>query len=202
MKIAICVIAIFLVLACTSSLLALEQPTRAELEQYIRDGSLYARIRNAYALENNLVAPELVWSLRHRLERLRMPPGAKTEGEIYERLGLPPATTNTLKSKGTVKVFALLLSFPDFPSSQSPTSITTKLFGDGEGDYPRESLRNYYRRASYNTLEIGGSVLGWYTPSYSRTSMAMTSAARESLIKEALEYYDSLGHDFSQYDND
>lgn len=32
--------------------------------------------------------------------------------------------------------------------------------------------------------------------------MAQTVAAREALIKEALSYFDSQGHDFSQYDND
>ena len=189
-------------LLCASAAWALEPPTKAQLEQYARDGSLAWRVQNAYTLGNHLIAPGLVTDLRTRLERLRsarMPGGNDAFGQT---LGLPPGTTNTLKSKGTVQVLALLISFSDYPAVNGVETITSKLFGDGDGGRPYESLRNYYRRASYNQLEIQGSVLGWYTPSYPRASMPMTTAARQALIKEALTYFHDRGHDFSQYDND
>ncbi|MCX6563480.1 MAG: M6 family metalloprotease domain-containing protein [Candidatus Aminicenantes bacterium] len=189
-------------LLCASAAWALEPPTRAQLEQYARDGSLAWRVQNAYTLGNHLIPPGLVTDLRTRLDRLRsarMPGGNDAFGRT---LGLPPGTTNTLKSKGTVKVLALLISFSDYPAVNGVEAITSKLFGDGDGGRPYESLRNFYRRASYNQLEIQGSVLGWYSPSYTRAGMPMTTTARQALIKEALTYFHDRGHDFSQYDND
>ena len=189
-------------LVCLSPAWALEPPSREQLEQYQRDGTLSLRMMNALALGNHLIAPDLAKSFAYRIACQRLSMAGKSPAEIQRLLGLPPGTTNVLKSKGTPKIFALLISFPDYPNSQSLDSIYGKIFGDGAGDWPKESLRNYYRRASYNRLEIQGAVLGWYRPAYTRASMAQTGTARENLIKEALTYFDSQGHDFSQYDND
>jgi len=191
-----------LLLVCFSSAAALEPPTKDQFEQYQKDGSLYKRILNALALGNQLVAPELVLNLKYKLSVMELLREGRSRAEIAKLLGLPPGTSNVLKSKGTPKIFALLISFPDYPANESPDSINTKIFGNGEGEWPRESLHNYYWRSSYNTLDIQGTVLGWYQPSYTRAGMPQTAAARENLIKEALTYFDNQGHDFSQYDND
>ncbi len=191
-----------LLLVCFSSAAALEPPTKDQLEQYQRDGSLYKRILNALALGNHLVAPELVLNLKYKLSVMELLREGRSRAEIAKLLGLPPGTSNVLKSKGTPKIFVLLISFPDYPANESPDSINTKIFGNGAGEWPRESLHNYYWRSSYNTLDIQGTVLGWYQPSYTRAGMPQTVAARENLIKEALAYFDNQGHDFSQYDND
>lgn len=180
---------------------ALQPPTRAEIESYLRDGSYAWRLQNALALGNHIVEPALVESLRARLERLRSQGGRRTERQ-EGILDLPSGRKGGLPTKGNVKVFALLLDFSDYPSTQTQAAIHERLFGNGDIDYPRESLRNYYRRASYSALDIGGATLGWYRPAYTRASMAMTTAARESLIREALLAYDAAGHDFSVYDND
>ena len=192
---------ITLVLGAFASAAALEPPTRAELDQYLRDGSYAWRLRNALALGNHLVEPALVENLRLRVGRLRGGEGRRVERQAGVD-ALPSGRRGGLPTKGNVKVFALLLDFPDYPSTQTREVIQERLFGDGDIDYPRESLRNYYRRASYNALEIGGAVLGWYRPAYARASISMTAAAREGLIREALEFYDRAGHDFSVYDND
>jgi M6 family metalloprotease-like protein len=107
-----------------------------------------------------------------------------------------------MPTKGTVKILALLIAFNDYPAVSPAATIATRLFGDGQGGVPFDSLRNYYRRSSYNQLEIQGDVLGWYTTAYARSTVTETDAGRQSLIKEALNYYDQQGHDFSQYDND
>jgi len=191
-----------LLLVCFSSAAALEPPTKGQFEQYQRDGSLYKRILNALALGNHLVAPELVLNLKYKLSVMELLREGRSRAEIAKLLGLPPGTSNVLKSKGTPKIFALLISFPDYPANESPDSINTKIFGNGAAEWPRESLHNYYWRSSYNMLDIQGTVLGWYQPSYARAGMPQTVAARENLIKEALAYFDNQGHDFSQYDND
>jgi M6 family metalloprotease-like protein len=177
--------------------LGLEPPAAAEVDLYKRDGTFAQRLAKARALGNHLVDPLLVHGLRTRLQTSLFAPGQAPEG-----LTLPSGRRGGLPAKGSVKVFALLLDFADFPAVNDIPTITSKLFGDGDTGYPYESVRNYYRRASYNMLEIGGSVLGWYRPAYTRASMPMTTAAREALIKEALTYFDAQGHDFSRYDND
>ncbi len=177
--------------------LSLEPPTAAEIELYKRDGTFAQRLANALALGNHVVDPLLVQSLRTRLRTSWQVPGETPAG-----LALPSGRRGGLPAKGSVKVFALLIDFADYPAVNGVPTITSKLFEDGDTGYPYESLRNYYRRASYNMLEIGGSVLGWYRPAYTRASMPMTPAARESLIKEALTHFDAQGHDFSRYDND
>jgi M6 family metalloprotease-like protein len=185
------------------SALALEPPARGELDRYRLDGTFAARLRNAEAFGNQLVAPELVSDLRLRLTRARLGTSrAAGSGDPSGALSLPSGTRNVLPSKGSDKVFALLIQFPDYPAVNAKETIASKIFGDGDTGWPYESLRNYYRRASYGTLEIGGNVLGWYTPSYTRASMPQTTAAREAVIKEALTYFHDRGQSFASFDND
>jgi M6 family metalloprotease-like protein len=182
---------------------ALEPPTKEQLEKYKRDGSLAARIADAKALGNHLVSEGLVTRAHDKLKRMFLQMEGVTPSEIDQILAPPPAWRG-MPTSGTVKVLALLIAFSDYPPNSSDTvsSIQSKLFGDGAGGAPYESLRNYYRRSSYNKLEIQGNVLGWYTTSYPRSDVVETTGGRENLIKEALDYYDRQGHDFAQYDND
>jgi hypothetical protein len=115
-----------LLLVCFSSAAALEPPTKDQFEQYQRDGSLYKRILNALALGNHLVAPELVLNLKYKLSVMELLREGRSRAEIAKLLGLPPGTSNVLKSKGTPKIFVLLISFPDYPANESPYSINTK----------------------------------------------------------------------------
>jgi hypothetical protein len=199
-------VAVFLGLAIflgSSAGWALEPPGPGELARYLRDGSLAWRLQMARELGNDVVAPALIHNMNITLERLRLEQAGLSEAQIQAIIpSFPSGRKPALKSKGTVKVFALLIDFLDYPSSQSAASINGKLFGDGDGNWPYESLRNYYRRSSYNQLEIQGTTLGWYRPAYTRASIAQTYTARENLIKEALNYYHSHGQDFSQFDND
>lgn len=116
----------------------------------------------------------------------------------------PPLALRGMPTTGTVKVFALLIAFSDYPPVTSAEVINQKLFGPEnttDPAYPYESLRAYYQRSSYNKLDIQGDVLGWYVASYPRSTVMETTEGRENLIKEALDYFVSQGHDFSQYDS-
>jgi M6 family metalloprotease-like protein len=176
--------------------LALEKPSPAEVARYRRDGSLAARRQRAFDLGNHRVKPGLVADAAYRL---RLDQWRK--GLLLERPTPPPAWKG-MPTKGNVKILALLVAFSDYAPTNSALSIDGKLYGDGTAAAPYESVRNYYRRASFNQLEIGGTTLGWYTTAYPRSSVAQTRAGREALIKEALNSFNSAGHDFSQYDND
>ncbi len=194
-----------LVVICLLSFLkpasALQPPTAAQLEEYRRDGTLPARIANAKALGNHIVSEDLAARAQYKLKRLLLQSEGVPSSEIDQILAPPPAWRG-MPTTGTVKVLALLIAFSDYPSITQAAAIQSKLFGDGSGGYPYESLRNYYRRSSYNKLEIQGNVLGWYTTAYPRSNVPQTTQGRQNLIKEALNYYDGLGHDFTQYDND
>lgn len=180
---------------------ALEPPSKADLEQYLRDGTLFLRQRNAWILGNHLIDTGLVQDFRARLAGFRPGAGPLPMKQDIRSAGLPGGKRG-LPTKGSVKIFTLLIDFPDYPAAQSRDTIDARLFGAGDIDWPRESLRSYYRRSSYNMLDIGGTTLGWYRAGYVRSGMAMTTAAREMLIKEALLSFEAKGHDFSVYDND
>ena len=107
-----------------------------------------------------------------------------------------------MPTTGNVKVLALLIDFSDYPGANLASTFESKLFGEGDGGIPWDSLKNYYARSSYDQLAISGNVLGWYRASDPRSEVVETDAGREALIMEALSYYDAQGHDFSQYDND
>ena len=192
-----------LVLALAGGLSALEPPTKEQWARYRADGSLARRIAAARVLGNDRINPGLVRDFRLRLDRLRREIPGRSDREADD---VPSAYPDTYKpafgSRGVKKTFVLLLDFPDYPSTNSAASIDGKIFGDGEGGYPFESLRNYYRRSSYGALEIRGTTLGWYRPAYSRDSIPEEWGGQEALIMEALNYFDAQGHDFSVYDND
>jgi len=189
---------LLLVVLAVPSVQALEKPSRSEIARYRLDGSLGARLQRAYELGNHKADPDLVADAAYRLQLEQW-----RQGQILEPPAPPPARKG-MPTTGTVKILALLIAFSDYAPAAANTnvSIDGKLFGSGTGVAPYESLRNYYRRASFSQLEIGGSTLGWYTTTYPRSSVPQTTAGREALIKEALNSFDAAGHDFSQYDND
>jgi M6 family metalloprotease-like protein len=182
---------------------AMDKPSQGELARYQRNGTLDDRLAFAEALGNHYADPALVLEFETRLATVRLRLAGRTDAEIDQILPtMPSGIRPGLASKGTSRIFALLLDFSDYPASITPASVDIKLFADGDGTgYPYESLRNYYRRSSNNLLEIQGATLGWYRPAYTRASISQTTAARENLIKEALNYFHSRGHNFSQYDN-
>ncbi|MGB4703971.1 MAG: M6 family metalloprotease domain-containing protein [Candidatus Saccharicenans sp.] len=194
-------LSVFLSLTC---LLALEPPTKEQVEKYKKDGTWAARVAAAREIGNHRMDPEVVAYLNYRVRRLYLEAQGLTPQEI-DRLLAPPSSRRGMPTRGTVKVLTVLIAFADYPPMTSADFIADKLFGPENAydpNYPYESLRAYYRRSSYNQLDIQGNVLGWYTTSYNRDQVQETTTGRQNLIKEVLNYYDSQGHDFSQYDND
>ncbi len=172
--------------AATSS--ALEPPTPRQVEHYRDDGSLARRISAARRIGNHVMAPHLVSRLAELL--------AGQRATDQQPAGLLPATGNR-------RMFTLLIAFSDYPGHTDRETVDDRIFGNGAAwMHPYESLREYYRRSSYGLLEIQGSTLGWYTTPYPRRSVGETIAGRENLVREAINHFNSLGHDFTQYDSD
>jgi len=170
---------------------ALQPPTKKQLERYKTQGTLQQKLDDAKKLTNYKIAPNLA----HH-----------TKKYIDEKLGINSVVQSIpghrgLPSTGNVKTFTLLLDFADAlaPEHQTVEVINNHIYGEGLPErYPVESLTSFYKRSSYDQLTIGGNVIGWYTTPYPRTDITDAQA----VIKEALTYYESQGHDFSQYDND
>lgn len=186
--------------------LALERPTREQIERYKLDGTLPWRIAQAKAIGNHKIPPRMKDRLAYKLRRLSLE-RVGLAADKTSRLLAPPPAWRGMPTSGTVKVLALLISFNDYPGVTTPEYFASRLFGDGVGNPPFDSLRNFYWRSSYDQLTVEGDVLGWYQAPYARSTVApldseYNSQALEKLIKEALNYYEAQGHDFSQYDND
>ena len=180
---------------------ALERPTREQLERYKLDGTLAGRVAKARAFGNHKIPQRMSDRIDYKLRRLALAKSGLAEGQVSRLLAPPPAWRG-MPTSGTVKVLALLISFSDYPGMTTPENFTSRLFGAGVGNPPFDSLKNFYRRSSYDQLTIEGNVLGWYQAPYARSTVAETDQGRQNLIKEALNSYEAQGHDFSQYDND
>ena len=180
---------------------ALEPPTKDQIARYHLDGTWAARVAQARAFGNHKVPQRIQNRSRTKLARLGFLRGSAAARPTAQVLAPPPAWEG-MPTSGTVKILALLISFSDYPGVTTPDYFTSRLFGDGVGGPPYDSLRDFYLRSSYDQLTIEGNVLGWYQAPYVRSTVTETGTGRMNLIKEALSYYDAQGHDFSQYDND
>ena len=173
----------------------MEPPRKGDIARFAADGSLAERLEHARRIGNDRTSPSLLYKFGQR------------NGLLPLNSAPPPAWQGGLPSTGSPKVLVLLVDFAEYPRSTENTVsyVKRQMFGAGTAaNKPYESLTNYYQRSSYGKLNIQGDVLGWYRAKYGRRyySSLGDGAGQEALIKEVIEYYDSLGQDFSQYDSD
>ncbi len=181
--------------------LALEPPTPEQFQRYRMDGTLAMRIAQAREFGNHLMPEYMQDRLIRKVRSLSSPLNGGAVAPSTQVMA-PPSGRRGMPTRGTVRILALLIDFSDYPGVTTPQTFASRLFGDGTGVLPYDSLRNFYLRSSYDQLTIEGNVLGWYTTPYARSTVTETTQGRQALIKEALDYYDQQGHDFAQYDND
>ncbi|MDO8804940.1 MAG: M6 family metalloprotease domain-containing protein [Elusimicrobiota bacterium] len=177
----------------------MQRPSMEQIEAYRKDGTFAKRAAFARGIGNNKFSPGAVARLRHNL-RIR---SLMQRGLTREQAAVmaPPPAWRGMPTSGTPKIFALLIDFSDYVHTNSSTAVNTQILGAGSGGYPYESLTNFYSRSSYGLLTIQGATLGWYNTGALRSAIPQTDAGREALIKQALDYFNGLGHDFTQYDN-
>ncbi|WLT31424.1 M6 family metalloprotease domain-containing protein [Geothrix sp. PMB-07] len=184
---------------------AMPPPTAAMLKRYREDGTLPQRIAFAKEIGNHKADPQLLQDAQRRVQELARVHGVNLPASAVTPT--PPSAWRGLPTKGSPKMFILMIDFSDYPADPVNTlsAVAARAFGDGDGVQaaPYESLKSYYYRSSYGQLTISGNVLGYYRPAYTRASMGTspTTAQRQALIKEALLAQSAAGHDFSQYDN-
>ncbi len=190
-----------LIIGLAGPALALEPPTPEQLRRYRMDGTLAMRVAQARAYGNHLMPEDMQDRLVRKVRSLSSPLKGETVAPSTQVMA-PPSGRRGMPTRGTVRILALLIAFSDYPGVTTPQTFASRLFGDGTGVLPYDSLRNFYLRSSYDRLTIEGNVLGWYTTPYARSTVAETTQGRQALIREALDHYDQQGHDFAQYDND
>jgi len=185
---------------------ALEPPRPGEIEELEKRGALQSRIEFAKTLGNHKIDDYLLKRAISNIKRSLLQSKGMSFDDVdnISPLPAPPLGWSGMPTKGDIKIFALLIDFNDYPHVNSQTDVHNKLFGNGDSsNFPYESLKNYYSRSSYGLLNfIEGATLGWYRYNGNRSQIEQTTTGRENLIKQALNYFNSQGHDFSQYDND
>ncbi len=205
-----CALTILLCLGLVSPAYTLQPPTPEQIKKYQIDGTWEERKKAAFAIGNHKLDPGMAEKVNYKLRYLYNLSRDMSVDEIQEVLA-PPPDLQGMPSTGIVKIFVLLIEFNDY-SHISPiddkTTLNDRIFGlknSGSPDYPYESLRAYYDRSSYGLLDLQGTTFGWYNPGVNRPmpeGPEEETLERETLIKNAINHFDSDGHDFSQYDND
>ncbi len=198
------VVSVVLLAAAAMPAFAMQLPRPGEMEQLKASGDFENRRKFAEDIGNNRIDPELVKKAVNKAKRKALEQQGFAPGDVDQMTGTyaPPPAWSGVPTTGNVKIFALLIDFNEYPAVTSLADVHNMLFGAGNAsDAPYESLAAYYSRSSYGLLDFsGGATLGWYRAG-NRSAVVQTPAGRDNLIKNALNYYNAQGHDFSQYDN-
>lgn len=191
-----------------------ERPTPAQLEEARQKGDLDERLAFMRALGNDKMSPELVEVAQNKITRAGMQAAGYDAAAINS--SAPPTARKGLPTTGSPKVLTLLFDFADqrAPTAPSPADFAANLYGNGttaaQAFAPFESMNRYYYRASEGLLNLSGNVLGWYNFPNNRSTYQPAAGATGTqenqaifnMLKEAMNHYNTQGHDFAQYDND
>ncbi len=190
------IVSVFIV-SCT--LHATQPPSKKQIEKYKADGTLQQRIDQAKAFNTHTFDKTLVanFQRKHNFSQKNLPLKSTQANDPL---------TGYFPSVGSPKMLVLLVEFQDYVHSDinSRASVEDRIFGEGNPDeYPYDSQNSFYKRSSYNKLDIQGNVLEWFQTDYNRPLDEGNSwEVKQQVIKDAINYHDAQGHDFSQYDND
>ena len=105
-----------------------------------------------------------------------------------------------LPSTGNVEVLVIPISFPNYPATPEMLNTIYKAFFGTESDTEWESLNSYYKKSSYNKLNIEGDVTDWYTPKKSQSYYANYEDDDNYLYGSTKLMTEALAHFNKQYD--
>jgi len=185
---------------------AMEPPRRGEIRELKRTRKLQKRLEFIKDIGNHRIDKYLLKKALIKVRRNILRSQGKTRSEIDRMapIAAPPPGRRGMPTMGSVRTFTLLIDFNDHRHTNTRNFIHDNIYGSGDHlRSPYESLSRYYARSSYNHLDLrSGNTLGWYRTSYNRSAVSQTRQGRENLIKEALNHFNTRGHDFRRYDND
>lgn len=137
---------------------------------------------------------------------LSRPPQTRSDTFVNAKAEPAPVT-------GTRRALVLLVDFSDRAATQTQAHFDDMLFS--VGTYPTRSMRDFYREASYNQLDVvgvvsgsGGPTAGWYRAPqpksyYTNANYGFGAYPKnaQKLVEDAIALADP-NVDFSLYDND
>lgn len=125
-----------------------------------------------------------------------------------------------LPSTGNSKVLVIPVEFVDYPCSATRLAkyggcagirddIRRSMFGKSE-ETNWESLSSFYRKSSYNKLNISGKVTDWFRPKLSAAQMSLpmlenpedNTGVSDRILDEAVEWYRENYNDIDSFDTD
>lgn len=178
---------------------------------FVSSGIIYRRGEDqSGAINNRKLSKHLKLHKKHILDKVRKkrlilnPAPAAGDGETTTNKSVKPLAA---PMTGTVKGLALLINFPDQTSSIGKTEIENMLNQSGYTGYSNNgSVRDYYYNVSGGALTYTNYVAGFYTAKnpksyYTNPNVEFAQRAME-LVKEALQWLDSQGYDFSTLSTD
>jgi len=186
---------------------ALQPPTYEQIQEYKIDGTWEQRVQNALSIGNHKTDSDLALKTLYKIKYLFHKSKGLSDHEIDQILA-PPPIRQGMPTTGNVRMFVLCIRFNDFPPISPADDIANlhqTVFGPentGSTNFPYETLSAFYDRSSYGLLNLSGLTMGWYNPGTNRSEVSETTTGRETLIKNAINHFDSTGVDFSQFDND
>jgi M6 family metalloprotease-like protein len=92
------------------------------------------------------------------------------------------------------------ICFKDYKPSMVVGTLFENFFGEPVSGFPYESLRSFYKRSSYDALNITGAVRPWYKEPGKRSDVMDDRPSAAALMRKALRKADSDGVNFRRYD--
>jgi len=171
-------------------------PSEEQIQMYKEDGSWEKRQEYAKKLNNFEPSQELLKNALQRGQR-------KARTSAGENI---PNDWKGMQVTGDAKMLVVRVEFADvtFENSKnySEEELLHMMIGNEEtGFYPYESLNAYYKRSSYNKLNITTDQVYTCTLSKNRDEYEWEDTGEQELIKEVMEQLDATV-DFSEYDMD
>ncbi|MCL6589268.1 MAG: M6 family metalloprotease domain-containing protein [Firmicutes bacterium] len=183
----------------------------ADGSEFVSSGVIYrGDVNSDPPLKNQKIQKGLKLNKKFIMEkvnknrRLLNPEAGSTGTGVMNASAIAPAPAVVT---GQIKGLALLINFPDQTSSISKTEIDNMLNQTGYTGYSNNgSVRDYFYSVSGGQVTYTNYVAGFYTaknPKSYYTDPNITYAYRAmDLVKEALQWLDSQGFDFSTLTTD
>lgn len=184
--------------------------------EYVSTGVIYRGTPRQETLKSikGKVVPKQVKLDRLEVEkkaqkkRLQLNPGAPApSADSDSNLKTKAMLAPNYASSGSIQGLAILINFPDQKSSISKSEISNMLNQTGYSNYRNNgSVKDFYYNVSGGRVSYTNYVAGFYTAKYSKsyyTDASVSFGVRaEELVKEALQWLNYQGFDFTTLSRD
>lgn len=169
--------------------------TRGELDQEVI-------LNIIFTYNNESVEKQVKVTIIKEIEEFNAPFIPEDMLYLHNKL-VSEEVTMGLPASGDVKALVIPIDFPDYRFTSYDVSRIEKAFFGTEIDTGWESVNTYYKKSSYNQLNITGHVTEVYSSSQNSTYYTNVynrgDDADYMLIKDTLEYFDPIIN-FDDYD--